>query len=218
MPGRLYLMAVTIVLMHLACKKDTIEAEPAPATPVLKHYPVSNELKHWGLFKVGTYWIYRTDSVLSKFDSVYVTSVTSATKSVAYTDDTTAIVEEIVVWLNHGPGYYFSNYFKLTSYIRDEISESYRGVPIFNLDTTQLSTQYASGIYANHTLSNYSHYGVNYGAVRNVEWLYTINAPSHPTAYYSGVNIWKRNVGMIKESHMNNMGNPVSLIRSHVVQ
>ena len=96
-----FLFIILIFSLITSCVKDyPIEPKPLPPPPKGQPAPlpakpyrtvfVSDSLKGYGQFKVGSYWIFR-DSITSLTDSVYVNSITSYFITLDYTIDSLPI-------------------------------------------------------------------------------------------------------------------------------
>jgi hypothetical protein len=171
---------------------------------------VSQELKEWGLFNVGSYWIYK-DSLTGVSDSVYVVSVANISRK-HFTSD--SIISEEVIKVNFGSTHGFSNYtLEPFGIIRGQSD-----VIVFRLDTV---IQPYSPIKTNKTLSTVNLLGNNYNQVRYLDFF------EYKTLQSSGYvltekNYLKRNVGVIKRmarlTYTGGFNQNLELLRYHIVQ
>jgi hypothetical protein len=86
------LISLLCLFVFVCCKKSP---QVSPVSPVVRntpskhvsHYPVGAEIKAYGSFKPGTYWIYQ-DSTSHALDSVYVTRLDSGKSLLGMQNDT----------------------------------------------------------------------------------------------------------------------------------
>jgi len=237
---RLVSILLGLGLILSFCKKKEEEVKttnpPAVTPPVVtppkpvRTFSVSNELKQWGLFKIGSYWIYK-DSILPVTDSVYVISAITTTALITYKPDTNAVVETITInFYSHKPlivpatstfGSFFGS-LTLRSYPYDIITEPVHGAVVFALDSTIIASSPNFGIYGitqNYSISNYLLNTINYGSVRYIDWGMKFTAHvGGLELIYSGKCSWKKNVGLVKNLYRDNFGRPYTLLRYHCVQ
>lgn len=191
------------VLFSFCHKKGSDEPQPIvnssstsgthsnPPKPYKTVY-VSNELKEWGLFDVGSYWIYR-DSITGVVDSLYVSSIEVTTPTLYYTGDSNVVSETISIKTN---GYVS---FILSSYPYDHISMYYQYPSygsFFNLDSNIIDSQY--GVLMNYSKSSLTVLGNIYSNIRYTRVLYSFYAQSSGQYFRDYGNYWKKNVGRIK--------------------
>ena len=141
----LYCILFCIGLLEMSCNK---KVEPFKKYGEIN---VSDELKEWGLYNIGSYWIYK-DSITGIFDSVFVESVVSSHWR-RNKGDSIILEEQIKVKLGSNKGF--------SSYTLDShggiIGEN--NAVVFNLDT--VIPQY-SQIKANVNLAYLNVLGNNY--------------------------------------------------------
>lgn len=204
------------VFLLLACKKDTLETESEP--PAYKFYPVNSDLKSYGFFKVGSYWIYRIDSASFLTDSVYVTSVTTSTYSTWKNEDSIVVWEKIVVYYGFSPNYSDRFYSSLTlSSYPNQCIYTPDAFTIFELDSTNISPTLGGGMIENTSVSNYVLNGLNFGNCRLLKYAYKYYKPSMPELWYYSDCYWKKNVGLVKNAHTK-LYNICNLLRYSVIQ
>lgn len=196
---RYLLLSVLVTFLFTFCHKKNTEpinnssttTNYNPIKPFRTVY-VSDSLKEWGLFNVGSYWIYR-DSVTTATDSVYVSSIEVSNLSQYYTVDSNIVVETIKIKTN---GY---DYFILSSYPHDNISMYYQAgmyAPFFNLDSTIIYPQ--EGMLNNYSTSNVNVFGNTFSNVRYTRVRYSFWVQSSGQYFREYGNYWKKNVGRIK--------------------
>ncbi|HQQ93974.1 MAG TPA: hypothetical protein PLQ93_05430 [Bacteroidia bacterium] len=211
---RLFLLIVPIVFLLLACKKKTPEAEvvqtPA-ATPVYKFYPVSQELKDYGYFKLGSYWIYRTDTASDLTDSVYVKSVSTGTYSTWKNNDSIVVGEGIRIDFgfnnNSNPNGIFYTRFELYSLpfqclaaFPTALNNKGTGFVVFELDSMHIAATYGGGMVENKSISNYVLDGVGFDNCRLVRYAWKYSSPSGPSvSWFLSKCYWKKNVGLVND-------------------
>jgi len=191
---------VLSVFCFISCKKENKEV--VPPAPKYVYYPVANELKEYGLFQPGSYWINRIDSASTLTDSVYVRSVSTNTYSIWETEDSIVVAEKITVNFGNNPAFsnrYYSS-FILSSYPYNNITVIKNQLPfiIFELDSTNISPTLGNGMIENKSLSNYVLNNVNFGNCRYLSYAYTYSKPSNPPLWYYSLCVWKKNVGLVK--------------------
>lgn len=222
--NRFLTVVVLLGLLFSFCKKkDSYSPEPqptpAPTTPPKPYRTVyvSNELKEWGLFNVGSYWIYR-DSITGSTDSVYVSSIDTTYALNEYTADSNLLCESINVNFKSNLGFYKHSMYSLF-YSSHDIIFGKNGPPIFKLDTTIIPV---NGIKQNVDIPTINVLGNNYSNVRYL--MFYAYYSLHSSAYWIvEKSYFKKNVGLVK-----NIGSPcgcpggtykyLELVRYHVTQ
>ena len=173
-------MFLSIFLCGISCKKNS---EPPKKFGSCN---VSMELKEWGLYSVGSYWIYK-DSITGIFDSVYVESVISS-RWRRNTKD--SIISEEQIKVNLGSTNGFSNY-TLDSH-GGIIGEN--NAMVFNLDTV---IPLYSQIRDNFNISLLNVLGQNYSQVRYL-YIFQQNSANSSAYIITEKNYMKKYVGIIK--------------------
>lgn len=200
-----YLLALLMpVLGIISCKKT----EVTPPEEFKINY-ISDELKAWGLFKPGSYWIYR-DTITGHTDSVYVKSIDHSIYS--YISNPALKDEKIKV--NFGSGYGFTSY---TLHPDGYIIGDNR-IKTFYIDPILVPY---SGIGVNTVLPNYTVSGNTFTNVRHT--LYSVWETVHSGGFSVWEeNYWKRNVGIIKRKALpqayGGYSQHLELVRYHVIQ
>lgn len=222
MQMKLLFLVGVFALVLVNCKKKEQEQIPSPS-PIYRFYPVSNELKYYGLFKVGSYWIYRIDTASALTDSVYVKSVSTNTFITWKNEDSIVVGEKITINFGYNPdfGNRFYSAFILSSYPYQTISAPNfaNQIPfiIFELDSLNIASTYGNGMVENSSVSNYLLNGINYGNCRFLKYAWKYYRPSSPELWYLSSCYWKRNVGLVKNASMF-VYNTCELLRYSVVQ
>ena len=220
-----FLFIILIFSLITSCVKD-YPIEPKPLPPPPKGQPttlpakpyrtvfVSDSLKSYGEFKVGSYWIFR-DSITSLADSVYVNSITSYFTTLNYTIDSNIVVEQIQINCHGDP--IFSHV--LCSYPKDIIvSTKFTSVDcsIFLLDT--LATTY--DIVKNKSLNSLPIFGNTFYNTRLISYAHSFYGHSTGIIWVFGDVYWKKNIGIIKYHNYptSPLYHPYELIRYNVIQ
>ena len=201
----------------ISCKKDSKPTQdpPKPTTVVptkTKTVYVSNAIKEWGLFQIGSYWIVK-DSVTSNIDSVYVTAVNTQTRS-NWVGDTNFIEEQIVIDFSN---YVLHTRHHLSSYPKDNIkvSQSAPYITIFQTDTSSVNS---------FGLVNFKYYplctiaGNNYTNLLREYHSHNVLQPSHSTILVYEESYWKKNVGILKLNQQGGALGIKEVIRYSVIQ
>ncbi len=217
MRAKVLLIVCLVIVFFSFCKKEsetktTIRNIEKPN----KYIPLSNAVKDWGLFQVGTYWIMQ-DSVTQAKDSIYVVSVVSGNSPpLYYSADSNAIYQQIKISFKWNP---VMSSFTLRS---DEIilTKGSGDILVFKEDTTKQLYPIYNGAPINKSLSTYT---ISDNVFTNVRFCYL--AESHYAAHYHHYyysytgTYWKKNVGMIKFLHIAPGYRSVrELLRYHIVQ
>lgn len=176
---------------------------PGPPKPYKTVY-VSNEIKEWGLFNVGSYWIYR-DSISGIIDSIYVSSVDTTYDRSYYTKDSDIIYEVIHIKVND----FSEDYYSISA--GDEMyyvcnSNLIFPVPCFILDTTVNNLVLYQIQQVNTTIPNLTIFGNQYTNVRFFRSTNYFQMHSSGNYYISESHFWKKNIGKIKFCHYPSMG------------
>lgn len=176
------------LIVFISCVKKKVPVEP---TVYIKTVNLSNQIKAFGYFKVGSYWIYR-DSTNTVLDSVYVTTASITTKEFQI-NDTLYKVETATVTFNN-----FLNKFTLCSWPNDNISTKQNwGYTIFEIDTSHVTSVIGDGLNINKSLSSLSVLSNTYVNVREIYFSYKFLG-SGPYVWYVENNYWCKNIGIIK--------------------
>ncbi len=178
------------------CKKDDNNIiktglYPRPTISV----PISNEIKEWGYFKPGSYWIVR-DSSTQTLDSVYVISVTTQLSTYPYNNDTSVVAEEIKV--SFSSNIFYSSY-TLSSYPFDRIKEPYSmHFVVFQTDTTHLEKVPGAGIMNYENIPSTVIGGINYSDIFYFFYSYKYTNHNGGPFWHEEKSYWKKNVGILK--------------------
>lgn len=210
---RLILGFVLLVLVLSFCKKDV-----AVSPKAIKNIYVSNTIKEWAFFGVGTYWIMR-DSASTNIDSIYVTEVITGSKKFSYSNDTDVVAEEITIKIRCTFGFFehilnsFNNDVKI-------LTAPSKSVTVFSFDTTNVTSVIGDGINRNNVLSSYTVLSVPYSNVTRISYSYKLYGQSHGEYWITGKDYWKKNIGIIKKYNFqaNPNASPYELLRYHIVQ
>lgn len=214
---KVLLIVCLVIVFFSFCKK---ESETRTTIHILekptKNIPLSNAVKDWGLFQVGTYWIMQ-DSVTQTKDSIYVVSVESSNSSpLYYSVDSNAIYQQIKISFNSNP---VMSSFTLRS---DAIilSKGSEDILVFIEDTTKKLYPIYNGAPINKSLSTYT---ISANVFTNIRFSYLTvyhDVPHYHTFYYSYTGTyWKKNLGMIKFQYIApDYRNVRELLRYHIVQ
>lgn len=211
----LILFAIFGLLFSFCRKKDSDQTQPTvnfsttsginsgPPKPYKTVY-VSNELKEWGLYNVGSYWIYR-DSISGITDSVYVSLVDTTYDKSYYTKDSDIVYEVIhIKTKGFSEDYYSINADNAMYYVCNP-NLTYP-VPCFILDTTANNTTFPQLPQVNITMPNLTVFGNQYSNVRHFRGTNYFQMHSSGNYYISESHFWKKNIGKIKFCHYPAMG------------
>ena len=204
---------VLIVALFSFCKKDNKTEPAAQNIRPEKTIYVSNELKEWAYFNIGSYWIYK-DSINNTLDSVYVYKITSAFKT-QLALDTNRIYEEITIWFG---GYSAVMDWILSGNTIRRVVGVNNVMQIFNLDTTLTVNLPAYGTNKNYSISNFSVLNTNYGNVRCFAFKYLFFNPHQTNFDVYETNYWKKNIGIVKSLYGQPNSSIRKLLRYHVTQ
>ncbi len=216
---------IVCMVFFMSCKKsanDPVLASntnsptattSSPPKPTKTIY-ISNELKQWAYFDVGTYWIYK-DSTDNSLDSIYVYNVTSEFKTYP-AQDTNRIYEEIRIWFR---GYTVDLDWILKENGIERFGGKYSRMRVFDLDTSSIAQLPAYGANKNYSISNFNVLNTNYGNVRCFGFKYFFNGYNHtPSFDYYEINYWKKNIGIVKKLAGQYSDYSSSLLRYNIVQ
>lgn len=192
-----------MILFAVSCKKEEI---PRPVESPMSY--ISDELKAWGLFMPGSYWIYR-DTITGHYDSVYVSSVDHYMTSYGGADRKYEMIR-----VNFHSSYGF------TGYTLD--SEGYingnNRIKAFYVEPKLIPY---SGMGLNAVLPTYTVSGNTFTNVRHTVYYVweTVRSGGFPVWEE---NYWKRNVGVIKRKailqYYGGYTQQLELVRYHVIQ
>jgi hypothetical protein len=183
-------------LVFFTCKKKEVDPTVSLPKPI-KTIPVSNEIKDWAFFKIGSYWIVRNDST-NQIDSLYVSAIQYSTYTLtSIQPDTIIYADQIIMTFKSSS---FHSTYTISSYPNDNVmshivtNSSVLKFKILELDTINPSLE----IVENKILSNLTIGGNNYSDVRYIECYFVYSLPSNPTLYYGENNYWKKHIGLLK--------------------
>jgi len=210
-PAKFIINILFVCFLLHACKKDKKES-------YRKTIPVSEEIKQWGLFQQGSYWIVR-DSLSLAIDSIYVEAVTYSHDTHEPGNDTIYIAETVSVEFSKP---FFHPDFTLSSYPYDHISSTdYHSAHIFETDSTIANSKTEkNGIFGNHPINNYKVQGNNYADTRFIFALFSYDGPSGNGSYRKyDRSFWHRNIGLVKRIYFPGPSiRCCELLRYHIVQ
>ena len=161
---------------------------------------LSNKIKEWGYFKVGSYWIMR-DSVTGFLDSVYVQSVSTSFHKYYTLSDSNILAEETTINFGFNANMpLFLGQLKLASYPYDYISEQVycTEYSIFIIDSTKIGGN-GSGIILNKEAGNYQVLSNDYANVRLINESFKFACHSGPQVWIRESYYWVKKIGMIKK-------------------
>ncbi len=205
---------ITSCIVNFSCSKDK---GPAIANDVKisKHIKLSDNIKEWALFKLGSYWIVK-DSVTNTQDSIYLTSVVTNTNSKYSPNDTVVTAEETQLTFSSDKFYYS---YKICSYPNDHVETMDHFFTVFQTDTAYLLKS-PGGIQDFRRFPNLNIGGNTLNDLIYVMYSYTLTLHSNPnTGYYAEKSYWKKNIGVVKRRYLVST-NPqtIEMIRCNVIQ
>ncbi len=231
--NRYLILFVLFGLLFSFCHKKDKNTEPIdnssiqttssnPTKPYRTVY-VSNSLKGWGMFNVGSYWIYR-DSLTAILDSVYVSSIDTTYTKQFYKSDSDIVIEKIHVKVKGS----LLDYYNLKSddiiYYNPNPNFAY-DVPCFALDTSFYNANLPQFPQVNSTISSLTIFGNQYLGVRHFRTTNYFQMHSSGLFYISESHYWKKNIGIVKIRHYDLMGSSwgdgyrcKELVRYNVIQ
>jgi hypothetical protein len=177
---------------------------------------VSNSLKEWGLFNIGSYWIYR-DSLTAIIDSVYVSSIDTTYTKDSYKSDSDIVNENIHIKVNGNQNDYY-NLDARAGAINYIYFPNHYGY-CFRLDSTII---YTSPDFENSTIPLFNVLSNTYTNVRHFRFKYSFGIHSSGNYYVAESHFWKKNIGRVKVRHYDiMMGDSYQckeLLRYNVIQ
>lgn len=205
-----FILLGCVFVFSFCKKKDTVE-----------ELSVSEDVKAYGCFQPGTYWIYR-DSATGTIDSLYVTQTARSISHNRVEENKYHNVE--ILKLNARSGQSQSSGVMMTL-------AADRGKTIFNHGTDNVVIymfdvdpnhvyEFGGGINKHVVLANCTLQNNNYSDVHVVSYYQKINSRMG-TYWVVGKNYWKKNIGIIKKYGFgpNFVASSCSeLIRYHIVQ
>jgi hypothetical protein len=186
----------------ISCKKEKVL--PPVESPMSY---ISDELKAWGLFMPGSYWIYH-DTITGHYDSVYVSSVDH------YMTSYGADRKHEMIRVNFNSNYGFTGY----TLDPDGFINGNNRIKTFYVETALIPY---SGIGVNRVLPTYMVSGNTFTNVRYMVYSVWETVRSGGFSVWEE-NYWKRNVGVIKRKarlqYYGGYTQHLELVRYHVIQ
>ncbi len=200
--AKYFLVLLMPVWVIVSCKKT--EVVPPVESPMSY---INDELKAWGLFMPGSYWIYR-DTITGHYDSVYVSSVDHY--MVPYGADR----KYEMIRVNFHSNYGFTGY----TLDPDGYINGNNRIKTFYVEPKLIPY---SGIGLNTVLPTYTVSGNTFTNVRHMHYSVWETVRSGGFSVWEE-NYWKRNVGVIKRKAIlqpyGGYNQHLELIRYHVIQ
>jgi hypothetical protein len=182
------LVCLAFITLSVSCKKDKDEQPtPAPAEPVV----LSEELKSYGLFQPGTYWIYKNTSDNS-IDSIYVTAVGLLPISGENLQIKFGMNDTLPQYYNPFKTFVLGNNDK-----REEILVD--GLNLFRTDSTYLVNPTEIGVSENSSVGPLLVQNQNYGTCRRIKFK-TLNYHAASQTHFDHTYevFWKPHIGIVK--------------------
>lgn len=179
---------LVFLLGFSSCKKEN-DAQPNPelvANPVV----LSDELKSYGLFQPGSYWIYKNTND-NTLDSIYVTAANLLPNSRVFLQIEFGLNDTVPE--NYRP-------FKRFHLVKDRSEEVLvDGLNLFRVDSTYLVNPSENGISENSSISPVLVQNQNYGTCRRIKFK-TINYHAASQTYFDHTFelFWKPHIGIVK--------------------